>query len=137
MDRIALRYSDSVLSSFEFDADAEQQELFETVKITDPISSTTRVQGTLLNGHVYDHILYTRKFIEITISADEIDGSILSSLQSFWSAEIRYIAYKSTTWGNYIQVYTDSGDFPINYLEDLIFLREVSFKLYYVDVEVE
>lgn len=136
MKQIALRYTDNALSSLEFDAEAEQQELFETVKITDPISTTTRVQGTLLNGRVYDHKLYSRKFIEITISADEIDGSILGSLQSFWKAEVRYIAYKSTpTWGNYIQVYTDSGDFPINYLEDLLFLREVTFKLYYVEVE--
>ncbi|MFA5432101.1 MAG: hypothetical protein WC319_04415 [Candidatus Paceibacterota bacterium] len=137
MDRIALYYADSPLSSLEFDDEAESQELFETVKITDPIITTTRVQGTLLNGRVYDHKLYSREFVEVTISADEIDGSILSFLQSFWAAEVRYIAYKSTIWGDYIQVYTDSGDFPINYIEDLLILREVTFKLYYVDVVLE
>lgn len=142
MKQIALAYSDTIFTELDFDEDLTEQQLFETIKLTDPIIATTRVQGTLLNGRVYDHKLYTRKFIEVTISSNEITTAILSFLQAFWDSNFKYISintedpiYSTFEYADYIQVYTDSGDFPVEYNEDIKYLPEVTFKLYYVEVE--
>ncbi len=135
MEQIALAYSDTIFTGLEFDEDLATQKLFETIKLTEPTITTTRVQGTLLNGRVYDHKLYTRKFIEVTISSNEINTSILSFLQTFWDSNFKYIALFNDDPMYYVQVYTDGGDFPVEYVEDIKYLPEISLKLYYVEVE--
>ncbi len=136
MIEIALKYSDTKLSSLTFDELVANQNVFETVKCSDPIVNTSEEQGILLNGRKYNHLLYQHKEIEVIISADEIDTDIMAFLQEFWSAGFKYIALnKSGTWGDYVQVMTESGRFPISYIEEIRDLREVSFLFSYAEPE--
>lgn len=134
MKEIALRYSDTKLESLAFDEIADNQELFETVKCSDITINTTEESGILLNGRKYNHLLYKHNEIEIIISADEIDRDVLAFLQEFWSARFKYISlYKDSIWGSYVQVMTESGKFPLNYIDEIRELREVSFNLSYAE----
>ena len=124
MIEIALKYSDTKLSSLPFDEEGANQNVFETVKCSDPIANTSEEQGILLNGRKYNHLLYQHKEIEVIISADEIDTDILAFLQEFWSAGFKYIAlHKSGTWGDYVQVMTESGRFS-----DKLYRRDQGFE---------
>lgn len=134
MKEIALRYSDEKLTSLAFDENALNQELFETVKCTDLLVNTTEESGILLNGRKFNHILYCHKDIEVIISADEIDSDTLAFLQSFWTARFKYISiYKNSIWSSYVQVMTESGKFPLSYIDDIRDLPEVSFNLSYAN----
>jgi len=129
---IALRYGDERLTSLAFDENASNQELFETVKCTDLLVNKTEESGILLNGRKFNHILYCHKDIEIIISADEIyHSTILDFLQNFWISRYKYIAiYKNSTWSNYMQVITtESGRFPISYIDEIRDLPEVTLYL--------
>lgn len=134
MKEIALRYSDSKLIDLTFSETASNQVLFETVRCSDPIINTTEETGVLLNGRKYNNLLYKHKDLEIIISSDEIDSDVLEFLQSFWSARFKYIALqKDSTWGNYMQIMTESGKFPLSYIDDIKDLPEVSFNLSYAN----
>jgi len=41
--------------------------------------------------------------------------------------------YKGSTWGNYVQIMTESGKFPLTHIEDIKDLPEVSFNLSYAN----
>jgi len=132
MKEIALRHSVSKLSNLTFEENATDQMTFETVKCTDPVLNTTEESGILLNGRKFNNILYKHKDIEIVISSDEIDSDTLAFLQGFWSARFKYISlYKSSIWGSYVQVMTESGKFSLSYIDDIRDLPEVSFNLSY------
>ncbi len=134
MKEIALRYSDSKLTELAFDQNAENQNMFDTVKCTDIIVNTTEESGILLNGRKFNHLLYKHKDIEIVISSDEISTDILEFLQEYWSARFNYISLqKDSTWGNYVQIMTESGKFPLSYIDDIRDLPEVSFNFSYAN----
>jgi hypothetical protein len=134
MKEIALRHSVSNLSNQTFEENASDQMTFETVKCTVPVLNTTEESGILLNGRKFNNILYKHKDIEVVISSDEIDNDTLAFLQAFWSARFKYISmYKSSTWGNYVQIMTESGKFPLSYIDDIRDLPEVSFNLSYAN----
>ncbi len=134
MKEIALRYSDTKLTDLTFVENASNQTTFETVKCTDPVVSTTAETGVLLNGRKFSHLLYTHRDLEIIISSDEIDSSVFEFLQSFWVARFKYISlFKASTWGSYVQIMTETGKFPLTYIEDIKDLPEVSFNLSYAN----
>ena len=134
MKEIALRHSVSKLTGLTFDENASDQMTFETVKCTDPVVNTTEESGILLNGRKFNNILYKHKDIEVVISSDEIDSDTLDFLQVFWSARFKYISlFKGSTWGSYVQIMTESGKFPLTYIEDIKDLPEVSFNLSYAN----
>jgi len=134
MKEIALRHSVSKLSNLTFEENSSDQMTFETVKCTDPVLNTTEESGILLNGRKYNNILYKHKDIEVVISSDEIDSDTLDFLQVFWSARFKYISLmKSSTWGSYVQIMTESGKFPLSYIDDIRDLPEVSFNLSYAN----
>ena len=134
MKEIALRYSDTKLTDLTFVENASNQKTFETVKCTDPVVSTTAEIGVLLNGRKFSHLLYTHRDLEIIISSDEIDSTVFEFLQSFWVARFKYISlFKASTWGSYVQIMTESGKFPLTYIEDIKDLPEVSFNLSYAN----
>jgi hypothetical protein len=132
---IALRYSNDILTSLIFNENASNQKLFETVKCTDLIYNKTEESGILLNGRKYNHLLYYHKDIEITISANEINNEeVLEFLQNFWIARFKYIAIqKNSNWGNYVQVITESGKFPLTYIDEIRDLPEVTLNLSYTN----
>lgn len=131
MNEVAIRYSDVKLTNLTFDEFAQNQMKFKTVKCTDLIVNTTEETGTLLNGRKYNHLLYKHNEIEIIISADEIDRTILRTfLQVFWAAKFKYLSLYdivAAEWSNYIQVATEGGRFPLSYIDDVRELREVQF----------
>jgi len=134
MKEIALRFNDTKLTDLIFVENASNQITFETVKCTDPVVSTTEESGVLLNGRKFNHLLYMHRDIEVVISSDEIDNDVFEFLQSFWVARFKYISfYKDSTWGNYVQIMTESGKFPLTYIEDIKDLPEVSFNLSYAN----
>lgn len=134
MKEIALRYNDTKLTDLIFVESASNQITFETVKCTDPIVNSTEESGILLNGRKYNHLLYKHRDIEVVISSDEIDNDVFDFLQFFWVARFKYISfYKDSTWGNYVQIMTESGKFPLAYIEDIKDLPEVSFNLSYAN----
>ncbi|GAB1372750.1 hypothetical protein MASR1M45_28130 [Candidatus Kapaibacterium sp.] len=135
MKEIALRYGDERLTSLVFDENSTNQKLFETVKCTDLLLNKTEESGILLNGRKFNHILYCHKDIEVIISSDEIYHSeILDFLQNFWIGRFKYIAIqKDSIWGNYEQVMTETGRFPITYIDEIRDLPEVALNLSYVN----
>ena len=135
MKEIALRHSISKLSNLTFEENASDQLTFETVKCNDPILNITEESGILLNGRKFNHILYSHRDIEVIISADEIYHSeILDFLQNFWIGRFKYIAIqKDSIWGNYVQVMTETGRFPISYIDEIRDLPEVALNLSYVN----
>lgn len=135
MKEIALRYSDERLTSLDYDENSTNQKLFETVKCTDLLVNKTEESGILLNGRKFNHILYCHRDIEVIISADEIYHSeILDFLQSFWIGRFKYIVIqKDSIWGNYVQVMTETGRFPISYVDEIRDLPEVALNLSYVN----
>jgi hypothetical protein len=58
----------------------------------------------------------------------------LAFLQDFWTARFKYLSVlKNAAWGNYVQIMTESGKFPISYIDDIRDLPEVSFNLSYAN----
>lgn len=135
MKEIALRYSNEKLTSLIFNENASNQMLFETVKCTDLLLNKTEENGIMLNGRKYNHLLYCHANIEIIISADEIkDSETLEFLQNFWISRFKYIAIqKNLIWGNYVQVMTETGMFPVTYIDEIRQLPEVTLNLSYVN----
>lgn len=129
---VALLFRDEILTSLDFDEDAANQITFVTVKCTDPIVNSTGESGIMRNGRKFNHIFYKHKDLEVVISSNEIDSTMLEFLQDFWTATIKYIALQeSDIWSNYVQVLTESGKFPLSYVNDIKLLPEVSFNFSY------
>lgn len=136
MSSIALMFSNEVLNSLEYNATAENQETFVPVWVSNPLPTTEGVKGRLLNGRGYSHIFYSFNKIDIVVSADEIDTSVLEFLKQFWAAPFKYISIgnKNGTNSNYIEVFTEHGDMPIEYIDDLIDLPEIKLSFEYSGV---
>ena len=136
MNNIVLRYSSEVLSNLEYDGTAENQKSFIPVWVSNPLPSTEGVKGRLLNGRGYSHIFYSFNKIDIVISADEIDQVALDFLKQFWVAPFKYISIENSdnTNTNYIEVFTEHGDMPIEYIDELIDLPEIKLSFEYAGV---
>lgn len=136
MGKIALRYSDVVLSSLEYNTNADNQTVFNPVWVSNPIPTTNGVKGRLLNGRGYSHIFYSFNRIEIVISADEIDNVAFEFLKQFWTSPLKYISIENSngTNTNYIEVFTEHGDMPIEYIDELIDLPEIKLSFEYSGV---
>lgn len=135
MKRIALLYTTAKLTVLTYDALAVNQTTFETIKKTEPIVNSVVDSGVLLNGRKFSSTLYAHREFQIIISADEVDDTVLTFLQNFWLGRFKYIShYNETTeaWGDYIQVQTGGGVFPVEYIDEIYHLPEVSFDLSYV-----
>jgi|GEM_PF-1711711 hypothetical protein len=138
MKEIALRYSNTKLTDLTFSDTAENQELFMTLNLTEPVIATTEETGVCLTGRKYNHLLYKHKEFEVVISSDEIVRDYLNDtlefLQNFWTARFKYVSFfKYSAWGNYVQVMTEGGKFPLSNVDDLRDFPEVSFNLSYAN----
>lgn len=136
MGHIALRFSSSALSSLEYNSGADNQTVFNPVWVSNPIPSTNGVKGRLLNGRGYSHIFYSFNKIDIVISADEIDSVAFEFLKQFWASQYKYISIENNdgTNSNYIEVFTEHGDMPIEYIDELIDLPEIKLSFEYSGV---
>ena len=129
---IALRYSDTKLSSLSFDENATNQYLFETVKCTDKVPNTTVEKGSTLTGRQYSHIKWINQTIDVIISTDEIDDTSFGFLKLFWRSNFIYVSLsEGAVFGDYSQVITDGGKFPLTYIDNIRFFKEVEFSLTY------
>lgn len=144
MGRIALRYGNTALSGLEYNSTAENQIVFNPVWVSNPIPTTNGVKGRLLNGRGYSHIYYSFNKIDVIISADEIDSAVFQFLKMFWVSPFKYISIVSdsepdvvggvSTYSNYIEVFTEHGDMPIEYIDELIDLPEIKLSFEYSGV---
>lgn len=130
---ITLRYSDTLLSSLTYDAEATNQREFDPVKILPPYPMQKKVSGIMLNGRQYNHISHTHLRFDFTISADELyewddmitSHGILSDsmdfLRKFLTARCKYISHPSEE--DYIEV-VNPDDIDVSYVDDIIYLPE-------------
>ena len=131
---IALRFTATALTPLTYSSGASDQTTFLTTKRTNPVVNTTEEGGVLLSGRKFNHVKWVHKDIQVVISADEIDATVLTFLQNFWCGAFKYISiWNGSAWGDYIQVMTDGGQFPVSYADDLIDLPEVAFNLSYAN----
>ena len=129
-ERIALVISATDLHGTAFNPVQANQYKFECVELRRPVVSNERDSGRTLGGRGYSHLLHTTKIHSPVISTNEITSAIATFLESFWDANFKFISlYTSGVWGNYIEVLTDSGDFPISFVDDLEDLPEVALTL--------
>lgn len=99
------------------------------------IPSSLRVSDVTLRGRIFDKRLHGRTSYAVTISADELGGASnanLTFLKAFWKADER--EYNASTSGtlpvaDWIAVQVDGGDLPLDYVEDMTLLPEVSFRM--------
>jgi hypothetical protein len=126
-----------------FDAGLSQteQRTFRTVSCMRPFITTAQEQGIMLNGRRFSHILYVHKEIEVTISSNEINSDeVVEFFESFWKARYKYISlkYETDSWDGckYIEVMTEGGRFPVEYINGIADLPEITFKLSTVNPEV-
>lgn len=145
MAQIALLYHDSELTDLDYSdtpADGEQ-ELFTTIKNRRSLPSTTVVDGITNAGRQYSHVKYSHRSYDVVISSNEIVDSVLALkaratvpsdtildfLEDFWNATYKYVCNPANAGSHYERVITEGGDFPIEYVDDLIYFPEVTFKL--------
>jgi hypothetical protein len=131
MSNIALRLSESKLTNLSFDENVAigEQYLFDTVSCLPKLIVTTEIQGTLNNGRKYSNLLFSNYEQEIIISSNELTDSVINFLINFWVSPFKYISRKgSLNWSSYTQVNTIGGAFPIEYIDGLIQLPEITIK---------
>lgn len=130
MPNIAIRRTEQMLGELTFDdvIGSDEQLKFATISCQPANVSTTEIQGTLLNGRNYSHLLYTHKEYKVTISANELTPEKIEFLLLFWLSPFKYISINNGgTWQKYIQVRTEGGAFPIEYIDDCKYLPEINF----------
>jgi hypothetical protein len=129
--KIVLRHSTTILSSLTYASGATNQKILDTVKLTANIPKIEIDAGILLSKRRYSHSLGTYNTYDVVISADELKTvANLDFVKAWFSAPYKYIALPSgVTYTNYIEVISESGDLPIQYIEDIIYLPEIELKL--------
>ena len=133
---ITLRFSTTKLTPSELvyssSIDATLQQSFETIKYMPANSNVVVEQGTLNNGRQFQHVLYSNKEHEITLSTNEISATVLTFLKAFWKSQYKYLSafqYANNAWSDYVQVNTEGGLLPITYIDDIIHFPELTMKL--------
>lgn len=133
---IALLYSSTALTSLTFDAEADDQTIFHPVDLPPPIPLRRSVGGETLRSRIYQHTMSYKLKFSMAISADEladmpeIQSANVVFLRNFWMANFKYLAYKNEgTYTDYIEVAWQVDEFPVTYLEGLIYLPEVPLEL--------
>lgn len=131
MSRIALRFSDTILTDLTFDSEAENQKFFQCSKLYPVEFTVNSERGTLKNGRNYRHILYYTKELNLAIASNELSDENIEFLQEFWSSNYIYYSLKtsSVTYSNYVKCITGSDKFPISYKDDIIYFPEINIKL--------
>ena len=133
-----LRYSDTPLTSLTFSGTATEQYEFDPAINLPPVPVQELVQGKLLSGRRYSHILYTHLLFDFTISADELSeiGDIDTPIEmpaskafirDFILAKYKYISYPAGS--NYIEVIKEGNGIEVTYIEDYIYLPEFRLQL--------
>lgn len=133
---IALLYSSTALTSLTFDEEADDQVIFHPVDLPPPVPIRRSVAGETLRSRVYQHTLAYKLKFSMAISADEladmpeIQSANVVFLRNFWMAKFKYLAYKNEgTYTDYIEVAWQADEFPVTYLDGLIYLPEVPLEL--------
>lgn len=138
MEYFAIMFSATELVSLTFDnmlTDSEQRIYF-GLSVLRPNRNRVTDDGVLLNGRQYSHLLYEHKEWDLLISSNEIDNDDVDFIDNFLSAKFKYIAfYNGSSWEDYIEVLANSGRTPVEYLEGVEFLPEVTLNLRKVEAE--
>ena len=130
--RVALRISDEKLSALTYNGSlpTAQQRLFNPISLLRPKIESIEEKGRLNNGRNYSHLLHIQRQHEIVISSDELDDERFTFLESFWIAPYKYLSTNNgTSWSNYVEVFTESGEFPVEFIEGIEYLPEVKLLL--------
>lgn len=145
MKRFALKYSNTVLSSFIYNSADTKMLDFEGTEVTYPIPNTQVETGRNLNGKKYSHKLYTYKSGRVVISPNELNSDYTSEIPSglefliaFWNAPFKYITFFEDFMpdiGNYIQIDTNGGAFPVEYIDGIKYLPEVTIEYEFTNTE--
>lgn len=133
---IAFLYSSTKLASLTFDVDAENQVIFHPVDLQPPVPVRATVSGTTLKNRSFKHVLARKLKFRVVISSDELSdmpeliSENLQFLLNFWNSNYKYISYKNEdAYTDYIEVMWDTDEFPISYIENLIYLPEAAIEL--------
>jgi hypothetical protein len=131
----ALRYSATKLSSLVYDGEALNQYTFYGSKCLPAINEQSSENPILLNGKKIKNVFYKhRRWTDVIISADELGENELSFFYSLFDAPFIYISEKSgTSWGNYIRIVFDDSKLPLSYLDDKIYLPQLTLNFSSVD----
>lgn len=148
MKTLAMRYENTPLVSKTYDTMAIHQGHFDPVWLSDALPTVKSETGRLLNGRAYSHIYYSYKTVNVVISADEFgEGEgVKEFFKSFWTAQHKYIAFhngSTDTYGDilpnayddYIEVVAGDGTLPLEYIDNLIDLPEITFTFEYTEVQ--
>lgn len=133
---IAFYYSDTALTSLTYDPDADNLKVFHPVDLQPPVPIKRSVSGETLRSRSFQHVLARKLKFKLTISSDELGDlpNIISEnleyLRDYWFAAYKYIAYKNEgEYTDYIEVLWAGDEFPIGYLEGLIYFPETTIEL--------
>lgn len=132
--KIVLRYSDTPITSLDYDSGATNQAEFECTFISPPIKSVVQDSGRLLNGRGYSHKLYATTEYDVDISANDLNNQTdIDYIQNWWISPYKYAIFYKTgqlSTYDYVEVMTDGGRCPFEFMENIVMLPEVKFKLY-------
>ncbi len=132
MSYIALMFSATELFELTYNpalTDSEQR-LYDTITPKATLVNRTVDEGVLLSGRRYSHLIHKHFEWDITISADELNTSDVEFIENFLDSPFKYIStHNGTSWSNYIQVISNSGRTPIDYIEGLEDLPEITLNL--------
>ena len=110
---IYLKYSSSVLALKELRWTSRKQ--------------TTAITGETLRGNLFEKRTYGRRIYDIVISSDEIRNQTdLDHLEEYFEATDKQLSFDGT---NYINVVMAPGDFPVEFIDSIRALPEVTFTL--------
>lgn len=138
MSYIAFRISSSVVSPLTYDNGlaSSVQRSYETLTPKVYKHNRTKDEGVLLNGRIFSHLLYERKELDVIISADEIDSTDVAFFEEFLSCSHKYISvYNGVSWSDYFRIETEGGRTPIEYVEGVEDLPEITLTLRKIEVE--
>jgi hypothetical protein len=112
------------------DDDNPTQKVYYTIDAKRPILNTNLDSGNLLNGRYYAHLLYKHYKYKFVISANEITEDDINFFERYWSALTKFIAIETNgTFGNYIEVETNGGALPIEYIDGVESMPEIILEI--------
>lgn len=97
-----------------------------------PGKTVTRINFESLRGNLGSHRKSKRRTWSCVISADET-ATHAAFLEDFWEAELQQISLlespTASTDSDGINIVTDGGSLPLEYIDGLVHLKEYSFTL--------
>lgn len=108
-------------------ADTEQRS-YEPIHARMPLNAemTTKVQ---LNFYRRNHTKAKWRTYNFTLSSNVLTDADVAFLEDWWTAPWKFVSIKEAAWSTYIEVVHKGGEFPLEYIDETIYLPEISFEL--------